>query len=474
MRTKVLLMALVVAGCGRDGAARTALTDSTRAVVVEPGTVAGAVALQLWELRPGVTLAQWKAAHPDEAVSGEDSAGAGAWLGSWCVAAQKLLPVGTRAVTRTALFYPPPPLDLALPDSAGDLISQCVLGAILEQAANGAAATGPVADSLERALASAWGPPVHGTVRAAGAALWARPARFRRADVDLLAGVRGPTIEALALLPIAGVSLDSAQPLRASIADTLPLDSVVAGAKLDTAAYRALRQLDAARTPAVMRPSDLAAALARWVALGAALPAPRRAAALYVADRILDRDLCAYRLCDDQGADARGRLAVAGARFTMFDDGWAYDRNWLAQARALDRDSPLGQQVLLEQLDHGFRFGGTCPAGGETFRRVIDEGERYLARVPAAPIAPRVHYLLGEAYGDIVALAHGAGGLDADTSRYGAEAVSAAGKALAHYRTAMRNGPRDPVAIAAWRKAWWLKAGLAPRALRFYCVDRSA
>jgi hypothetical protein len=127
-------------------------------------------------------------------------------------------------------------------------------------------------------------------------------------------------------------------------------------------------------------------------------------------------------------------------------------------------------RIFLFQLANGFDPSGTCAAGAEGFRRVIQNGEKYLERVPASPIAADVHYQVGDAYRDIFALARGAAGDYADSSRYGAEAGPATLKALEHYRAAMRAGPASPAARAAWKRAWWIEAGLVPRDVRFYCI----
>jgi len=202
------------------------------------------------------------------------------------------------------------------------------------------------------------------------------------------------------------------------------------------------------------------------------LPMQRRAAALYAADLVLDQSLCAYRMCDIADRGSRAGLEAIGARFNRSELGgaWVYERTWLGQARAADRDSPLGQHILLLQLANAFDFSGTCREGAEGFRRVIDNGERYLERVPTSPIAAAVHFLVGEAYRDIVALAHGAGDIYADSSQYSAEAGDAARQAIEHYKAATRAGADSATAQAAWRRAWMLKAGLAPREVRFYCV----
>jgi len=202
------------------------------------------------------------------------------------------------------------------------------------------------------------------------------------------------------------------------------------------------------------------------------LAPPRRAAALYLADQVLERAMCSFRLCERERDPALAPLAALGAAVAWAPLGATnvYRHTWMSQARALSRDTPLGQRIFLAQLAAGFDFSGVCGGGAEAFRKVIDNGERYLARLPASPIAADVHYLVGEAYEDIVGLARGVGGDYADSSRYGREVHDAARRALAHYAAATRAGTASPAARAAWSRAWWLRAGLLPRDLHFYCV----
>jgi hypothetical protein len=487
MRTWPWLL-LALAACGRSDAARTTLSDSAAAPRIQPGTTAGASVVELWQLRPGLTLAEWKSTRPDETVTGPDSAGGLSALGTWCAGVQKQIVLGARTITRTAFFYPPAPTTLALPDSSADpLVLGCEIGLVwirVEVADTSQARA--LADSLATQLRAAFGAPDAKPVNFFGAALWKKAARFHRGSVDVVTGlrptsappdtsVRRPVVFAFAMLPVSGLSLDSLRQEAWQPPDTVPLDSAIALAHLDTSLSAPVRALASPAPGAPVRgqpPGALITPLQRWLQASASLPPARRAAALYVADEALERAMCAHRLCDEGDSTAQAPLRALGARFTWGQLGasWVYQRTWLDQARNLDRDSPLGQRIFLAQLAAAFDFSGVCGAGEEGFRRVIDNGERYLERLPDSPIAPAVHYEVAEAYRDIVALARGAAGDYADSSRYGAEAGPAAEKALRHYRAAMRAGPAADVARAAWRRAWQLKAGLNPRDVRFYCV----
>jgi hypothetical protein len=489
MRRPALLfpLALALAACRQGETARTAVSDSS--LRVNPATVPGIVALELWQLRPGVTLGDWKTARPDEPVTGADSSAIARYFGDWCAASQTRATAGTRTVTRTAFFYPPTTTDLALPDSVPDLVRRCVLGMIWVSVTEpDSLRAARLADSVKAQLAEAYGGAAEREVSFFGSAFWTHVGWFRRDSVvgvsalrgNPLAAERDPAREARVILafafrPIAGIGVDSGAGLRGPYltGDTMTLDAAMAIAALDSSLGAPLLAVTGSGAPSSGRPAqELIRPLTRWINAAATLPLPRRAAALYVADRVLDRAMCSFGLCELTDRTGRAPLEALGAHFNASTLGgsWVYTHNWLNQARLLDRDSPLGQSVLLIQIANGFDFSGTCEAGAEGFRRVIENGERYLERVPNSPIAADVHFLVGEAYRDIVALAHGAGDIYADSSLYGEAAGDAAARAIAHYREAMKAGVNAPVARAAWRQAWWMKAGLAPRDVRFYCV----
>lgn len=480
MRFLTCLAALLVVGCAARDVERTTVSDSSTGLRLEPGSTAGVMALELWQLRPGVTLREWQAAHPDDAVAGNDTSGTTRPMGDWCAAAQRDVSVGNRTVTRTAFFYVPPPGDLSLPDGEPDLVKRCELGLVwLRTPYDATSDANAAGDSLSRHLGTAFGGAVGRPVRFYGSATWHRVQRYRHGEAVVVTAAReegaARVLFGFAFLPISGLSVDEGARPRWRPAIEFDLDSAGALAAGDSTALQTLlavaadAQIDSARRT---DPAPLVRALTRWLSATEELPPPRRAAALYVADRVLDQSSCAFGLCDDAGREGRAALQAAGAAFGRSYIGapWIYERSWLTLSRMLDRDGPIGQRILLAQMRRAFDFSSGCRDGADGFRRVIANGERYLTRVPDSPIAAEVHFELGEAYRDIVALARGAGGIDADSSRYGGEAAEAGRMALVHYGEAMKAGAQSPVAQEAWRRAFWLKAGLEPRDLRFYCI----
>jgi hypothetical protein len=491
MRLLVPLLLAAAVGCGGDRApARGGIGGAGPAV--DPGSVPGRGALELWQLRGGVTLGAWATAHPEESIAGEDTSREAEHLGEWCAVSSRAWTLGPRTLERRAYFYPPAPAaDLALPDSAPDLIRSCTLGLVwVSVPAPDSAAGTRLADSVRSQVAAVFPAESTAAVSFWGSAYWTRVGRFRRDSVAVVtafatpptapgdSGARGRRVIAFAYLPSAGIAVDPASapgPDPYTPVDTFPLDSAARSSGLDTALWRPLRAILhlADRPGAVPAPADsLIRPLRRWLNAAAGMPASRRAAALYVADQVLARTRCLFRACAIADSAALAPLRALGATFGYSALGatWVYERTWLLQARALDRDSPLGQRILLEQMALAFDYSGMCREGPEGFRRVIETGERYLERVPDSPVAAEVRWYLGEAYRDIVALAGGAQAWYADASRYAGEAPGARRRAVEQYRAAIRAGAGGPTARAAWRRAWWLLAGLMPRDVRFLCV----
>ena len=490
-RRSLLWTALPLAflACRARRPERAAGEGGAAAVAINPSTPEGQIALELWQLRAGTTLGEWKGLHPDETILGSDSSPlARHYLGPWCAFATRRAAAGSLTIARTAYFYaPPPPPSLAVPDTGAlDLARQCVIGLMwVDVEVPDSLAATALADSVHRQLGTLYGTQVPRAVHFFGSAFWSRTAWYGKDSVSAVSALResapgrGPRIvTAFAWLPISSVSVGGDTPPREAWApvDTFPLDSAVQLAQLDTALAAPLLaalQGGQSTTPLSAGAGDsLVGPLARWLRASVPLPPPRRAAALYVADQVLDRAMCRYRLCEQEAEPALAPLKALGARFSWaeLDGTEVYHHTWLTEARALSRDTPLGERILIAQLLSGFDFSGTCAGGAEGFRRVIENGERYLARLPQSPIAADVHYLVGDAYRDVVALAHGAGGELSDSSRYKAEAPEAARKALSHYVAAMQAGADDPAARAAWSRTWWLRAGLVPRDVRYFCV----
>ena len=105
-------------------------------------------------------------------------------------------------------------------------------------------------------------------------------------------------------------------------------------------------------------------------------------------------------------------------------------------------------------------------------RKVILDGEKLLGAGLDAPIAAQVHFMVGDAYSDFVALA--AQGLNAqgnsDANKFRGETTVDRAKALEHYRAGLAVDSASQNAQDAWRQAWRLLAGIQPEE-RYVCFD---
>ncbi len=512
MRSPRLAVALLLllAACGERRGARPGAapgdTLAARDTSVDPATVPGQVALELWSLRDSISLAVWNATRPEPVTRRSTSSG-DEDLGGWCAESERRVEVAGHRLIRQAFFYPPKPpptLDPPATEASERLIARgCTLGLIRVRVLVPDSATGiALAESLIAQLTRISGHEIPGPNPIADSLLWDR-GRWRRGTVTIVSGYRRPgpggdpaapagVVLAVAWLPNAefGSGTDRAirraHVLDAVLADTLPLDSAVRLSAVDTALWTPLRRAlpPADRTGDTAFSADgrsrLAQAFRRWLAAANAQPAGRRAAALFVADQVLARtwDLV---LCDNPllcGRMDTTRLRpwrAMGARFTHVtgrNDYWTYTGGWLDEIPGLGLDGPVSNAVFVMMMAGGFPAPGGCSAGAEPFRTVITKGEAWLARHSEHPSRRAVHFLVGDAYRDIVALAHGAGapgGEDADSSRYLEQAPAALGKALEHYRLVITPGDTSLVGREAWRRAWWLMAGLPPLETRFAC-----
>lgn len=485
-------------GCREHGRSAPAAQGADAAAPsVDPTTPAGQVALELWQLREGVSLAEWRTSHGAESV-GPPGGDSPAGMMGWCARSSRTFEAGGRAIRRDALFFPPNPTGAgALPADSGDLLllRGCGLGALVTaiqvaQPADGAR----LADTLSAELSRIYGPAERDTGPVPlDLALWTYRGRWTRGRETIVVALeRGPRtavrdtvragLAALVLGVLSGVAPPNGPDAEAdAVADTLPLDRAVQISGVDTALWAPLREAlrSAARRHGGSGGSDsagdftaLLAPLRRWLTAARGLPAGRRAAAMLVADEVLYRSQCAFALCDRADSLHQRQLRALGAAFRYSELGgvWTYTRSWLKDVVALGLDGPVSTAAFLTLLEDGFDTSEECAGGAEQFRTVISRGEAWLKRPGERPQAAAVHFLVGEAYRDIVALGHGAGGSPADSTKYLAEAPAALAKALEHYRAAIAADSTSRAARAAWRQAWWLLAGLPPRPTRFFCL----
>lgn len=490
-------------------------------------------AAEVAQLQDGVTLAKWLETQGKTEgwkKTPEEEPRMMGWHRSECLTYSRTdqLPSGAE-VTRAVYFYPPPaPSPAVLPKLKGqDLIRQtCVLAIVRIEAEAMSEERGHALDQAARQqLSKQYGETApaptatdffvgQGSVPdRVGAAHWSHGADiFSGYDA---AGEYPPNQEPLVMMPLAFVRarlplVRDAEPQPRVYIDSAAAAHVhqaVVAAGQDAALSQRMEQLyeldttlaaslekqveDMCKTHCL--PDDLPKAknddwrapllplLQGWFkALNTAQPA-QRAAGFYAADRLLVafssvRPFGHFGNAgptvpqDAEKDKLRSDLENLGAKFEpdFADASYYYAASWLDEARHLAPDSEGGRLAELEWM----RSAGGClgHGGSEPFRQIISEGEALLAKKLDPPAAAQVHFMVGDAYADIVGIAGGDAGAngDYDPAIYEGEAKVDRAKALNHYRAGLDVDGSSTEAKAAWSQAWHLAAGMLPNH-RYVC-----
>lgn len=460
-----------------------------------------------------VTLGAWLSAHPRAAIDSTNPPGARDEY--VCRVASDTFSIAGRRAVRTALFNrPQPPAGEALPTDTTQLANRvCTLrGVWLVTEGADRPTDSAILDLLHGALvpslgASHTGVAIHG----AGTGTWWEPRAWGAPSA-------GTT---LAILPVRRVDLpaspgDEASD-KANAAAPLPAVVLVRVAPHsgfdpwsrdnedidDDHVGEAVRELDRARV-------DTALALARWPRLTAEarillprtsaraeeeahtpardsaivrlaiamrdsvarLEPARRAAAYFVADVAMIRNAEMLDDMDTVGWSPRmkRRLEGLGIEYQESPLGavHVYPRSWLWKAWEADSLGPAGHLAYLTLLEEGWGTQPACRDSGQAYARVLEHGEAALRRGEADPL---VHYYMGQAEHDIVALAspHSPVADYVDTKDFVPLVPAARVKALAHLRAAL-SGMRDTrFRRDAWRTGMALLLGRFT-STRYFCV----
>ncbi len=411
-------------------------------------------------------------------------------------------------------FYPPPiPSPIKFPDHGST--NDCVLGAVQVEAETHGPYLANLMDGAARELFARrygqsiggenvpfWGPyyypnsarwisnaeiisghssdvshcnDLHGPLLAMGdtAFVCAHSAMVRRLELDLARSYRYREIEDSQFhraLAIAG-----ANPILADKLQNLYKEILRGNAERLQNLFQ--RSVDAG-TPlaqAVQPPTWLALLLPllrEWLNQLKTFPAERRAAGLLVADHLL---LAAQTAGEMAGWPRAGTeqwlpLKKLSAELTPSEaENGYYTRSWAKQARELDPTGVAGQMAIIGSMAHA-----SCDwqDSDDPSRKVILEGGKLLSGGLDAPIAAQVHFMVGDAYSDFVALA--AQGLNAqgspDATKFRGESEVDRAKALEHYRAGLAVDNASQNAQDAWRQAWRLLAGIQPEE-RYVCFE---
>lgn len=236
-----------------------------------------------------------------------------------------------------------------------------------------------------------------------------------------------------------------------------------------------------------IRGAEVATRLQPWVATIQTFEPAKRAASLLIADRIVvieqeDGNLepqdsekpAAERKTNENRPMSKAQAALErlGARFSYdtASERNLYALNWLQEAYKLDSNGQAGELAFLLLMARGFDTSPGCKNGSELFREVLRRGTEYL-RTPHSPqVEARIHFLMGDAYRDIVALAAGQhGDTYANPATYKPEAAKARSNAVTEYRAGLALDDKSETSSIAKERLRSLQAGEAPLDTSFYC-----
>lgn len=206
-----------------------------------------------------------------------------------------------------------------------------------------------------------------------------------------------------------------------------------------------------------------------WLNAVKPLDPNRRAAGLIAADRLLtvfggigeagplmrEGRFGQPDSANPEKVDLKAELEGLGAVLAPDEYGrLAYNGNWLEQARHLSPDTESGKLASFVWLT-----GAQC----QEPEAVVSAGEDLIARGVDAHSAALTHFMLGDAYSDLL--------LRADTARGRGKAEAARSKALQHYAAGLANDDTSRQARDAWLQSWHIYAGMQPHARYGECGE---
>jgi hypothetical protein len=484
---------------------------------------ASIAAREVSQLNNGVILAKWMntrgkserwdSRKPEEMAGGPDPE---------CLSLRRLdaLPSGA-VIARALYFYPPPvPSPLVFPTTSGsELFETCTLAVVRVEveAANaefGRAMTQAVSLQFTKIYGESVGEK-GSRLRRAG--VWDRDGSRWVSHAEIISNydakpglnpnapgqlLQGPVARVFAQVPnIADLGNRSPMRNRSSSLEQVEFRNAVAAARVDARLSERMEKLYLVDTNLSERLQAEAEEICKTRCLAEAMPKPtgnewrepllpllqdwfqalktadagHRAAGLVAADHLLKafgsiRPWNQFGTAESSTAEQsklRSALQQLGATFGLgyAEDFERYSGNWLDQAKDLDLDSQGGRLALLTWMSED---EGCARSGSEDFRKVISLGEALLAKKIDAPTAARVHFMVGDAYSDLVAISGGVDPNGAYTSSDMGDEAASRGKALQQYRAGLALDRTSKGAKEAWGQAWHLAAGLVP-GTRYAC-----
>lgn len=444
---------------------------------------------ELLQLKQNVTLGDWCKTHPDDSLvffryTLEEPSNQ-----EWCVQAEKrvILSPSRQIAIRRAYFYAPlPPSGLALrqlKDSVSVRTDEPILGMIwIEMIERSVQASATIADSLSAGLSTWLGSAkIDPEMFYYGSSGWGRRNRWQKGET-IFASARGvtsryselPMVIAFGFLPISNVHIDDLRDYFSLGGTPSNPDSIIFQRTLHSLGQNTQRagNLIATYYHARTEPPDSLDArrtlddFREWITLSASSDHQTRAAALLLADQVLNA------IIQTLDAATIPQFRRLGATITESRTmGWIYERSWLKQALALDSNGTVGDLALMIMIQRGFQLKADCHDCGQCFGNVIQQGERFLLRTKDPWFRRMTHLALAYAYSDVVALANDISSVAAEDSGLQISTDVARAQSLDHFRQAIKSDPLAEDSRYAWRAAWRLVACIPPQELTFTCSD---
>ena len=470
------------------------------------GNVARSTLDELPHLRQQSTLGAWKTLHGADSLELYSPKLASYPNENWCARMVSEAPLDAdRKVKRTAYFYlPAEPNPPALPPNLPqeELVSQCRLGFVWSEVEDADSVRAEAfGDALRDSIKMDLGPgEMDLKLNWRGSSNWRKTALWEDGRLEIASaatfglGSAKPTPATIvgAAAEISGIRFRGVVDIRTAtrarenyvarrqliwsrIEEALSIAAL--GGQAETSVRAALKLVTAAdgwwsRLPTDSEQSAIIDAVDQWLIASGSLPLARRSAALFAADQLFQESR-GPRWREGENPPIRQRLEAQGAKFEWLHigDSYFYTHTWLREALRLDPDGRAGELAFLTLMEMGFETSGKCADQPEgEFRAVIAQGQEYVRRRPDSAIKPDLHFLMAQAYGDIVALAAGAFYGEPESAKYQPEAAPARIRAIEQYRIAFDSANNTPRAREAWPYAWRLVAGLPPSKLHFFCI----
>lgn len=416
------------------------------------------------------TLDAWQKSHPRETPQHADYQADENWpdsdfrsLSSRCAFS---VANPTAEITRTTFFVVPLVTAGRLPAIPASSGAALIQGCQLEESWLETRESVSL-DSLVRVLSSSWGEP-NGPSRSFRDAVWSVGRRkdivaWHRAGMNVwvVTDRQAPNkVRAIYarndILPAATDWYEAIGGLQDKVRrQSAPI--VAKTAALDSALTQALlgRTTCETKSSAPQEPSALLAdRLEHWLEASKALPPPRRAAALLLADYYIP---CLGPL----SVEMMARYASMGAQF---DHDGEYIHAWRDQAKDLDAHGVVGEWAAL----HAFWDKCNIAYGG-----VLETGDSLAQRFPEW--RPDITYALARAHGARLSFAY-PGGPPEPPDIFplmvlnNGEMERERAAAIRNFRSFIREKPADPEAVFAWQEVWRLQAGLKPTRVPFGCT----